>query len=359
MLKKKITALLLAGLLLVGTASAANIGDMPDSHWAYPYVSYMVDNDIMPMESDGNFYGDTLTTRGEFVLYLWRALGCPMAITTGYPTFTDVATSDTYYEAVEWAVNHEVTTGSSETTFDPNLALTREQAFTFLWRALPFFGVEVSSDWGNTIRGFNDISNVSNWARTPMSDLYHLGIVTGDDNNYLMPLQDVARSATAAILYRTMALDTGMTSESPENQATLYLLINGETQQYELGYSGELTPDKLMDGLTNLTGMKFSYTHFDQVGDELRIHWASDASFYPDSDVACLNPALGSDFNDVDSTVQFMLDSVWKTMSVNLDIPRIYFSNVSNDGLSLSGFMNWDIPGDEWYSGNFSDYYYN
>jgi hypothetical protein len=186
-----------------------------------------------------------------------------------------------------------------------------------------------------------------------------MGIVTGTNDGYLMPLQDVARAATATILYKTMALGDRIGSETLENQATLYLLINGEEYQYELGYSGELTSGKLMDGLTNLTGLTFSYTHFDQAGDELRIHWASDASFYMGSDVAYLNPDLEIDLYDVDSTMQFMLDSAWKTLSVNLDIPRIYFSDVSDEGLDLSGSTNWSIPGDEWYSGNFYEYYLN
>ena len=367
MLKKKIItltlALLMAVLIPAGAASAAYIGDMRSSDWAYPYVSYMVDNNIMPLEDDGNFYGDTLTTRGEFVLYLWRAAGCPAAVTTGSTAFSDVYTSDSYYDAVEWAVGHNITTGTSKTTFDPDLALNREQAFTFLWRALPYFGVSASTDWEYTLENFKDVSYVHEWASKPMSDLYYLGIVTGTDDGYLMPLQDVARSATAAILYRTMDLGGSLRTEAdePDNMATLYLLADGAEYQYELGYTGKLTPDKLMDGLTDLTGLNFAYTHFDQVGDELRVHWSDDASFMPYADIVYLNPYLDIDLYDDDmgSTMQFMLDSAWKTLSVNLDAPRIYFSDTSDDGLDFSDFIAWAIPGDEWYSGNFYDYYSN
>lgn len=356
MLKKKVIALLLAGGLLMGAASAVSIGDLSENDWAYPYVSYMLDNGIMSLESDGNFYGDSMTTRGEFILYLWRALGCPVAVTDGKSTFNDVAVTDNCYDAVEWAVGHDVTSGTSPTTFQPDWVLTREQAFTFLWRALPYFGVAVPSLQEDQLGSFQDGGDVSDWAREPMNDLYSLGIVSGTDDGYLMPLRDVVRSSTAAILYRTLNLQKGIEPE-PEHQATLYVIAYGQEQQYAMGYSGELTPEKLLDGLTNLTGLNFSYTHFDVVGDELRVHWASDASFMPAVADVTENPDLGIAFYDLDSTVECMLDSAWKTLSVNLDVPRIYFSDDGDGGLDLNEKMNWVIPGDEWYSGNFSDYY--
>lgn len=49
--------------------------------------------------------------------------------------FTDVTTGDYYADAVDWAVQHGVTGGTSATTFSPAAAVTRAQAMTFLWRA--------------------------------------------------------------------------------------------------------------------------------------------------------------------------------------------------------------------------------
>ena len=49
--------------------------------------------------------------------------------------FADVANSAYYVDAVEWMLKREVTQGTTETTFSPNLNCTRAQIVTFLWRA--------------------------------------------------------------------------------------------------------------------------------------------------------------------------------------------------------------------------------
>jgi len=366
MFKKKIIVLLVAVLLLMGSVSIANIKDIPDNNWAYPYASHMVENNIMELDSEGNFNGDFLVNRGEFVYYIWKSLGSPMAVTTDTPTFNDVAFSDEYCEAIEWAVGHGVTSGTSKTTFSPERGLTREQAFTFLWRALPHFGFDTSEEHGGLISDFKDYGDIDKWARVPMGDLYYFGIVSGTDERYLMPLRDVTRSAAAAIIYRTTNMNSGGEGEivaeenNNEEQAKLYLIINGEEHKYDFDCEGEITPEKLMDGLTDLTNMKFAYSNIDLEENKIMVHWGSNASYYPDSEVVYLNPKLGfEDFYDTDSTAQFMLDSVWKTMSENMNISNVYFSNRGNDGLDFSGFTNWSISGDESYSGNFYDYYSN
>lgn len=50
-------------------------------------------------------------------------------------TFADVPIGSWYEEAVNWAVKHEITTGTGSGLFSPDLACTRAQAVTFLWRA--------------------------------------------------------------------------------------------------------------------------------------------------------------------------------------------------------------------------------
>ena len=76
-LKRLISALLLTAVLATAVfASAATIKDVPAKNWAYPYVSKMVDMEIMQTHDGGYFYPDLPTSRGEFVLYLWRAMHC-------------------------------------------------------------------------------------------------------------------------------------------------------------------------------------------------------------------------------------------------------------------------------------------
>ena len=73
-------------------------------------------------------------TRGQVVTFLWRAVGEPKPENAENP-FEDVKEGAYYYDAVLWAVDQGVTTGASPTTFNPNGKCTRGQVVTFLWRA--------------------------------------------------------------------------------------------------------------------------------------------------------------------------------------------------------------------------------
>lgn len=213
MKRKVIACILIAACLLTVPASAVYMIDVDEGSWAYPYASYMADYDIMPLDY-GFFYPNFATTRGEFVLYLWRAAGSP-EVAVKSPTFDDVSIYDDFFTAVEWALRNEITTGTSSTEFSPYLTLTREQAFTFLYRALPIFNYDTGGLTGRYINGFTDASTVDSWAWEAMNALCALGIVNGE-NGYLMPLRDVANAETAAILYRTLELAGALSTEAPD-----------------------------------------------------------------------------------------------------------------------------------------------
>lgn len=86
------------------------------------------------MVSGGTFEGNTPCTRASTVIYLWKNAGAPK--TTISAVFTDVPVDSEYAEAVAWAVEKGITTGTSATTFSPNDTCTRGQIVTFLNRAM-------------------------------------------------------------------------------------------------------------------------------------------------------------------------------------------------------------------------------
>ena len=86
------------------------------------------------MANEGFFDPDYSCTRAMAVEFLWKQAGSPeTAVTT---QFTDVAPDASYAQAVAWAVEQGITTGSTDTEFAPDEACTRGQIATFLWRAL-------------------------------------------------------------------------------------------------------------------------------------------------------------------------------------------------------------------------------
>ena len=85
------------------------------------------------MITDSKFNGNSKCTRSDAVYYIWKAAS------TSKPEykkgFTDVSSKDKYASAVQWAVNQNITSGTSDTTFSPKETCTRAQIVTFLIRA--------------------------------------------------------------------------------------------------------------------------------------------------------------------------------------------------------------------------------
>ena len=113
----------------------ASFNDVTDpSAYYYESVYWAYSNGITTGTSATEFAPNQACTRGQIVTFLWRAYGSPKPSLTTNP-FKDVKPGAYYYEAVLWAVEKGITTGTSATTFSPNSPCTRKQIVTFLWRA--------------------------------------------------------------------------------------------------------------------------------------------------------------------------------------------------------------------------------
>ena len=108
--------------------------DVPENlYYALP-VDWAVQKGITTGMSENSFAPDSECTRGQIVTFLWRAAGKPEPTTSQNP-FKDVTISDYFYKAVLWAVEQGITTGTGADTFSPASGCTRAQVATFLWRA--------------------------------------------------------------------------------------------------------------------------------------------------------------------------------------------------------------------------------
>ncbi|MGM9662459.1 MAG: S-layer homology domain-containing protein [Oscillospiraceae bacterium] len=112
----------------------ANFKDVPENAYYYDAVNWAVENEITGGKTSTTFAPGASCTRAQAVTFLWRAAGCPTPKTTENP-FTDVKKDAYYYNAVLWAVEEGITTGKTATTFMPDAPVSRAQAVAFLWRA--------------------------------------------------------------------------------------------------------------------------------------------------------------------------------------------------------------------------------
>ena len=167
--------------------------DVYESDYYYDAVLWAVANGVTNGTSATTFGPNVTVTRAQMVTFLWRAHGSPKA--TGTNPFTDVSTSDYYYDAVLWAVANGVTVGTSATTFSPDAPVTRAQAVTFQWRAAGSPVVSGSS--------FGDVAtdayyvNAVTWAVAN-------GITNGTGGNSFSPDVVVSRAQAVTFLYREL-----------------------------------------------------------------------------------------------------------------------------------------------------------
>ena len=96
-------------------------------------VKWAVEQGITSGTSATTFSPDMSCTRAQIVTFLWRANGSPKA--DGANPFTDVSADAYYYDAVLWAVKEGITSGTTAATFSPDATVTRGQTVTFLYRA--------------------------------------------------------------------------------------------------------------------------------------------------------------------------------------------------------------------------------
>ena len=115
---------------LQGTVS---FKDVDEKAYYAAAVEWAVAKNITKGTAADTFAPNDTCTRGQIVTFLWRAAGEPTPSGTQNP-FTDVKQGDYWYDAVLWAVEQGFTTGTSATTFSPNEGCTRGQVATFLWR---------------------------------------------------------------------------------------------------------------------------------------------------------------------------------------------------------------------------------
>lgn len=109
--------------------------DVPAGSFYYDAVLWAVEKGVTTGTSATTFEPDGSCTRAQAVTFLWRVAGCPAPKSAAMP-FTDVKAGSFYYDAVLWAVENGITKGTSETTFEPEGICTRAQIVTLIWRCM-------------------------------------------------------------------------------------------------------------------------------------------------------------------------------------------------------------------------------
>ena len=172
--------------------------DVKSGDWFFEAVKYAVQKGLFSGTGE-NIYSPTMPmTRSMLVTVLYRMEGSPEV--TAANTFTDVETGQWYTDAVIWANANGIVTGYGEGKFGTNDPITREQMAAILYRYAQTKGYDVTKT--TELTAYTDASSVSTWAETAVKWAVSQGMITGTTNTTLSPTGIATRAQVAAILQR-------------------------------------------------------------------------------------------------------------------------------------------------------------
>ena len=181
----RVFSLLLAAVMLLSaqalaTEPAQAFTDVSKQDYFYDAVNWAVEKEITSGVSKDVFAPNRDCTRADFVTFLWRAAGKP--VVNYAMNFSDVKESSYYAEAVRWAASLGIVTGFSQNTFGAAAAVTREQAVTMLWRFAKQQGFDTTQG-GMAIREYEDYDSLSSKYSKDQLDNALNSMITVSDND--------------------------------------------------------------------------------------------------------------------------------------------------------------------------------
>ena len=173
--------------------------DVNTNNWFYNDVYYCWENGIMDGMTNTTFDPQGTTTRAQFATVLYRMANQPDVTGMTCP-FTDVKAGSWYEKAVLWAYNQKVVDGVTETTFDPNASITREQMVTMLYR---YSGAEAPT---GTLDQFTDASRIGAYAVPAVTWAVQNNIVNGVTDTTFEPKGNATRAQLAKVLHMYLTM---------------------------------------------------------------------------------------------------------------------------------------------------------
>ena len=168
--------------------------DVPNDSLYIDPILWAVEKNITTGATPTTFNPNGDCLRAQVVTFLWRAAGEPEPTSNNNP-FTDVKESDYFYKAVLWAVEEGITTGATLTNFDPNGVCQRAHVVAFLWRA-----AGEPKPTSNT-NPFTDAKE-SNFFYDAVMWAVEEGITTGATPTAFNPYGNCLRAQIVTFLYR-------------------------------------------------------------------------------------------------------------------------------------------------------------
>lgn len=170
--------------------------DVAKENWSYHAVCYAYENNLMSGTSNTTFEPDLTTTRAMIVTILYRLDGTP--IVSGVSDFTDVESGQWYSNAIDWATANAIVSGYGNGLFGLDDYITREQLAAILYRYAQYKDYDTSAS--SDLSRYTDLDQLSMWAQEAIAWANAEGIVNGTSATTLSPQDNATRAQAAAML---------------------------------------------------------------------------------------------------------------------------------------------------------------
>ncbi|MBR5515460.1 MAG: S-layer homology domain-containing protein [Clostridia bacterium] len=224
---KRIFSLIICIAMLIGLSvniSASHpFTDVKEDTWYSAAVEYCYSKNLVSGTSGTTFSPDMSLTRAMFVVILARAVDNTYLEYTNI-SFEDVTVGSWYLEAVEWAYQNKITSGTSSTTFSPDKEITREQVCVLFYNYLCSKGIEFDIEEG-ILDKYTDAGYISKWAIKGVEYAVSNGIISSTSTSKLSisPKMKMTRAQAVQMFmkfnenlpkkYFTISMDDGITQD--------------------------------------------------------------------------------------------------------------------------------------------------
>ena len=168
--------------------------DVQTSDWFYESAKFVYENKLFGGTAPTTFSPDVVMSRGMMVTVLHRLAGTPAGVGNA---FTDVPAGYWYTEAVSWAASKNIVSGIGNNLFAPDNNITREQMALILFNYANTMGLNLPNVRGTGV--FADSNQISSWAKEAVDAMYRAGIINGKDGNVFDPGGNAKRSEVATM----------------------------------------------------------------------------------------------------------------------------------------------------------------
>lgn len=172
-----------------------SFSDVTPEHWAYEYISSLIERKVIYGYDDGTFQPSAYVTRAEFVTMLRRAFRLNGDVTV---SFSDVAEDAWYAEDIGIAASGGVVSGMGDGTFAPNDEITRQDMCVMLKNVMDTKGILFDKKYD--LSSFTDSEDIAEYAKEAINSLKQAGIIDGYDDGAFRPRKAVTRAESAKVI---------------------------------------------------------------------------------------------------------------------------------------------------------------